>query len=146
MRHRLIAHFPIVEQLRSGRSRLMARDLTAGVTVAALLIPQGMAYAELAGLPAVNGLYASFIPLLAYALLGSSRQLALGPTATVAVLTATVIEPLSGGSATSARLGSNACATRWWHLRSWWAATRWVRRELLVATGPFRLRDRAQLW
>ena len=80
----------------------MARDLTAGVTVAALLIPQGMAYAELAGLPAVNGLYASFIPLLAYALLGSSRQLALGPTATVAVLTATVIEPLSGGSATQA--------------------------------------------
>jgi sulfate permease, SulP family len=80
----------------------MARDVTAGVTVAALLIPQGMAYAELAGLPAVNGLYASFIPLLAYALLGSSRQLALGPTATVAVLTATVIEPLSGGSAAQA--------------------------------------------
>ncbi len=80
----------------------MARDLTAGITVAALLVPQGMAYAELAGLPAVNGLYASFIPLLAYALLGSSRQLALGPTATVAVLTATVIEPLSGGSATKA--------------------------------------------
>jgi sulfate permease, SulP family len=94
--------FPIFEELRSGRSRLTVRDLTAGVTVAALLIPQGMAYAELAGLPAVNGLYASFIPLLAYALLGSSRQLALGPTATVAVLTATVIEPLSGGSATQA--------------------------------------------
>jgi sulfate permease, SulP family len=102
MRRRLIGVFPIFEQLRSGRSRLKARDLTAGVTVAALLIPQGMAYAELAGLPAVNGLYASFIPLLAYALLGSSRQLALGPTATVAVLTATVIEPLSGGSAAQA--------------------------------------------
>ena len=102
MSRRLMSAFPIFEQLGSGRSRLMARDLTAGVTVAALLIPQGMAYAELAGLPAVNGLYASFIPLLAYALLGSSRQLALGPTATVAVLTATVIEPLSGGSATQA--------------------------------------------
>ncbi len=50
----------------------------------------------------MNGLYASFIPLLASALLGSSRRLALGPTATVAVLTATVIEPLSGGSATQA--------------------------------------------
>ncbi len=102
MRRRLMSAFPIFEQLRSGRSRLMARDLTAGVTVAAVLVPQGMAYAELAGLPAVNGLYASFIPLLAYALLGSSRQLALGPTATVAVLTATVIDPLSGGSATQA--------------------------------------------
>ena len=70
--------------------------------MAALLVPQGMAYAELAGLPAVNGLYASFIPLLIYAVLGSSRQLALGPTATVAVLTATVIEPLSDGNPTQA--------------------------------------------
>ena len=52
--------------------------------------------------PAVNGLYASFIPLLVYALFGSSRQLALGPTATVAVLTATVIEPLSHGNASQA--------------------------------------------
>ena len=60
--------------------------VVAGITVAALLVPQGMAYAELAGLPPVSGLYASFVPLLAYALLGSSRQLALGPTATVAVL------------------------------------------------------------
>ena len=102
MKPRLAGTFPIVAQLRDGRSRLAVRDLTAGVTVAALLIPQGMAYAELAGLPAVNGLYASFIPLLIYAVLGSSRQLALGPTATVAVLTATVIEPLSDGSPTQA--------------------------------------------
>ena len=51
MRHKLIAAFPIVEQLRGGPSRLMVRDLTAGITVAALLVPQGMAYAELAGLP-----------------------------------------------------------------------------------------------
>ena len=102
MRHRLNATFPIVEQMRGGPSRLMVRDLTAGITVAALLVPQGMAYAELAGLPAVNGLYASFVPILAYALFGSSRQLALGPTATVAVLTATVIEPLSHGNASLA--------------------------------------------
>lgn len=102
MRHKLSATFPIVEQLRSGPSRLMVRDLTAGITVAAVLVPQGMAYAELAGLPPVSGLYASFVPLLAYALLGSSRQLALGPTATVAVLTATVIAPLSNGNASQA--------------------------------------------
>ena len=102
MRPRFAAAFPVVAQLCDGRSRLTVRDLTAGVTVAALLIPQGMAYAELAGLPAVNGLYASFIPLLIYAVLGSSRQLALGPTATVAVLTATVIEPLSDGSPSQA--------------------------------------------
>ena len=98
MRDKLAAAFPIIEEMRSGPPRLLLRDLTAGVTVAAVLVPQGMAYAELAGLPAVTGLYASFIPLLAYALLGSSRQLAVGPTATVAVLTATVIAPLSNGN------------------------------------------------
>ena len=74
--------------------------------MAAILVPQGMAYAELAGLPAVNGLYASFVPILAYAsALGSSRQMALGPTATVAVLTATLaVEPLgSDGNASLLR-------------------------------------------
>ena len=74
MRPRFAAAFPVVAQLRDGRSRVTVRDLTAGVTVAALLIPQAMAYAELAGLPAVNGLYASFIPLLIYAVSGLSRH------------------------------------------------------------------------
>ena len=102
MRRDLSDAFPIFGQLRVGGPHVMVRDVVAGITVAALLVPQGMAYAELAGLPPVSGLYASFVPLLAYALLGSSRQLALGPTATIAVLTATVIEPLSNGSATQA--------------------------------------------
>ena len=88
---------PIIAVLRGRNSKLLVRDLAAGVTVAALLVPQSMAYAELAGLPAVTGLYASLVPLLGYALLGSSRQLAVGPTATVAVLTATVIAPLASG-------------------------------------------------
>lgn len=56
-------------------------DLISGVTVAVMLVPQGMAYAVLAGLPPVVGLYASTIPLLAYALRGSSRQLSVGPVA-----------------------------------------------------------------
>jgi len=93
---------PIVAALRGSDTKLLVRDLTAGITVAALLVPQGMAYAELAGLPAVAGLYASLVPLVAYALLGSSRQLAVGPTATVAVLTATAIAPLAGGNPTKA--------------------------------------------
>ena len=94
--------FPIIGNLRDGGAQVAVRDVVAGITVAALLVPQAMAYAELAGVPPVSGLYASFVPLLAYALLGSSRQLALGPTATVAVLTATVIEPLTNGSPTQA--------------------------------------------
>ncbi len=58
----------------------------AGLTVAVMLIPQGMAYAMLAGLPPIYGLYASLVPLLLYPLLGTSRQLSVGPVATVSVL------------------------------------------------------------
>jgi len=63
-------------------------DLLAGLTTAVMLIPQGMAYAMLAGLPPIVGLYASTVPLVIYALLGSSRQLAVGPVAMVSLLVA----------------------------------------------------------
>ncbi|MCA9654891.1 MAG: solute carrier family 26 protein [Myxococcales bacterium] len=64
-------------------------DLVAGLTTAVMLIPQGMAYAMLAGLPPIVGLYASTVPLAIYAFLGSSRQLAVGPVAMVSLLVAT---------------------------------------------------------
>ena len=66
-------------------------DLAAGVTVAAMLVPQAMAYALLAGLPPEVGLYAATFPVLAYALFGTSRQLAVGPVAIVSLLTATAL-------------------------------------------------------
>ena len=72
-------------------------DILAGLTVALVLIPQSMAYAELAGLPAYYGLYASFLPPMIAALFGSSRQLATGPVAVVSLLTATALEPLATG-------------------------------------------------
>jgi sulfate permease, SulP family len=72
-------------------------DLVAGVTVAVMLVPQGMAYAALAGMPPVTGLYASIVPLLVYALLGTSRTLAVGPVAIVALLTNTALLPLADG-------------------------------------------------
>ena len=72
-------------------------DLTAGLTVAVMLVPQGMAYAMLAGLPPIVGLYASVVPLLIYAMLGSSRQLAVGPVAMVSLLTATGVGAVAGG-------------------------------------------------
>ena len=71
---------------RYDRGNLPA-DLMAGLIVAVMLVPQGMAYALLAGLPPVIGLYASTVPLLIYALFGSSRQLAVGPVAIVSLLT-----------------------------------------------------------
>jgi MFS superfamily sulfate permease-like transporter len=70
-------------------------DILAGLTVALVLIPQSMAYAELAGLPPYFGLYAAFLPPMVAALFGSSRQLATGPVAVVSLLTATTLEPLA---------------------------------------------------
>ncbi|KHK01498.1 Sulfate permease [Desulfovibrio sp. TomC] len=70
-------------------------DFMAGLTVALVLIPQSMAYAQLAGLPPYYGLYASFLPPLIAALFGSSRQLATGPVAVVSLMTAASLEPLA---------------------------------------------------
>jgi len=76
------------------RSTLKA-DALAGLTVALVLIPQSMAYAQLAGLPAYYGLYAAFLPPMVAALFGSSRQLATGPVAVVSLLAAVALEPLA---------------------------------------------------
>ncbi len=70
-------------------------DLVAGLVVTVLLVPQGLAYAMLAGLPPVIGLYASVLPLLAYALLGSSMTLSVGPVAITALMTASALAPLA---------------------------------------------------
>ena len=70
-------------------------DLIAGLTVALVLIPQSMAYAQLAGLPPYFGLYAAFLPPMVAALFGSSRQLATGPVAVVSLLTAAALEPIA---------------------------------------------------
>ena len=72
-------------------------DLLAGVTVTAYLIPQVMAYAEVAGLPAVVGLWASVAALLVYAVFGSSRQLSVGPESTTALMTATALGGIAAG-------------------------------------------------
>lgn len=75
-------------------------DFLAGLTVALVLIPQSMAYAQLAGLPAYYGLYAAFLPPMVAALFGSSRQLATGPVAVVSLMSAASLEPLAtAGSA-----------------------------------------------
>jgi len=76
-------------------SQVLRADLIAGITVALVLVPQSMAYATLAGLPAYYGLYAAFMPPLVAALFGSSRQLATGPVAVVSLLTAAALEPIA---------------------------------------------------
>ncbi len=73
-------------------------DVMAGITVALVLVPQSMAYAQLAGLPVYYGLYASFLPPMIAALMGSSRQLATGPVAVVSLMTAAALGPLTIGN------------------------------------------------
>ena len=88
---------PGLGQLRGYQRTWLRGDLLAGVTVAAYLIPQVMAYAGLAGLPPVTGLWAIMPALAIYAVLGSSRQLSVGPESTTALMTATVVAPLAAG-------------------------------------------------
>jgi len=80
------------------KPEILKADLIAGITVALVLVPQSMAYAQLAGLPPYYGLYASFLPGIIAALFGSSRQLATGPVAVVSLMTASALEPIAGAN------------------------------------------------
>ena len=86
---------PGVAALRTYRRRWLRYDLVAGVVLAAILVPQGMAYAELAGVPAVTGLYTTIFCLIGYALFGPSRVLVLGPDSSVSPLIFAAIVPLA---------------------------------------------------
>ena len=86
--------------LRHYRPAWFAGDLTAGVIVTVMLIPQSLAYALLAGLPPEVGLYASILPIIAYALLGSSMTLAVGPVAVASLMTASALQPLAAAGST----------------------------------------------
>ena len=88
---------PGLRDLRHYDRAALRPDLIAAVTVAAVAVPASLGMAELAGLPVVVGLYATMLPLAAYALFGSSRQLVVGPEGTLAALTAVTIAPLAGG-------------------------------------------------
>jgi len=86
---------PIASWLPAYQRKYLVADLQAGLTVGVMLIPQGMAYALLAGMPPIYGLYASLLPLLLYALFGSSMHLSVGPTALVSLLVFTGLTPLA---------------------------------------------------
>jgi len=88
---------PGLRELLNYQRSWLRGDVLAGVTVAAYLVPQVMAYATVAGLPAVAGLWAALVPLAVYAVLGSSRQLSVGPESTTALMTASALAPLVAG-------------------------------------------------
>ena len=99
MLHRLFPFLGWINEIRN--PAILRADLVAGITVALVLIPQSMAYAQLAGLPEVYGLYISFLPVVIAALWGSSRQLQTGPVAVVSIMTATALATVVGGTAQS---------------------------------------------
>jgi SulP family sulfate permease len=129
---------PVTAELPRYRGPSAWRDAVAGVTVAALAIPSAMAYAEVAGVSPVNGLYALLLPVVAYALLGSSRQLSVGPEGSLATLVAAAILPLAvAGSPHAAELAAMLailvaiCFAAAWVLRLGWIADYFSRPVLL---------------
>ena len=92
-----IRWLPGLNTLRHYEAPWLRHDLVAGLVMTTMLVPVGIAYAEASGVPGINGLYATIVPLLAYALFGPSRILVLGPDSALAPVILTVVLPLSAG-------------------------------------------------
>lgn len=122
---RLSRHLPILQWGRLYRRSTLANDLIAAVIVTIMLIPQSLAYAMLAGLPPEVGLYASILPLVAYAIFGTSRTLAVGPVAVVSLMTATAVGEIASQGSESYLVAATLLAL--------------ISGATLVAMGLFRL-------
>ena len=95
---RIARYIPILSWGRSYSRETLTSDLVAAIIVTVMLVPQSLAYALLAGLPAEVGLYASMLPLVAYAIFGTSRSLAVGPVAVISLMTASALGEVTAGS------------------------------------------------
>jgi high affinity sulfate transporter 1 len=93
----LNSRLPGIDTLRRYQAAWLRHDIFAGLVLATMLVPVGIAYAAASGLPGINGLYATIIPLLAYALFGPSRIIVLGPDSALAAVILGVVAPLAGG-------------------------------------------------
>src|SRR3954464_8676618 len=94
---RWIRWLPGLKTLRQYESSWLRRDIVAGLVIAKMLLPVGIAYARPSGVPGINGLYATIVPLLAYAVFGPSRILVLGSDSALAPLILGVVGPLAAG-------------------------------------------------
>lgn len=102
--------FPLLSSLRTYNPESFTRDLLAAVIVTIMLIPQSLAYALLAGLPAEMGLYASIVPLVCYALFGTSRTLSVGPVAVISLMTASAVGDIAASGTADYATASIALA------------------------------------
>jgi high affinity sulfate transporter 1 len=98
----LLERIPIVRTLRRYDRADLTPDVVAGLVLASMLIPQGMAYAELTGLPAITGIYTTIAALVGYAIVGPNRRLVLGPDSSLAPVIAAVVLPLAAGDTSAA--------------------------------------------
>lgn len=96
-RKRLFHRLPGLATLRDYDARWLRSDIVAGIVLSTMLVPVGVAYAVASGLPAINGLYATIVPLIAYAIFGPSRVLVLGPDSSLTPIILGVVLPLSAG-------------------------------------------------
>src|SRR5262245_9480422 len=103
------SRLPIPDWLRDYRTAWFRLDLVAGLTAAAIVIPKAMAYATIAGLPVQVGLYTAFLPMVIYAMLGTSRPLRVGRTSTTAILSAAALGQVAPRGDAAALV--TACAT-----------------------------------
>jgi high affinity sulfate transporter 1 len=94
---RWLRWLPGLNTLRQYEATWFRNDLIAGLVITTMLVPVGIAYAEASGIPGINGLYATIVPLLAYAVFGPSRILVLGPDSSLAPIILSVVAPLSAG-------------------------------------------------
>ena len=101
---------PGLETVRRYDVQWLPRDVTAGLVLTTMLVPVGIAYAVASGVPGINGLYATIVPLLAYALFGPSRILVLGPDSSLAAVILAVVAPLAGNDPASAVAVAGAMA------------------------------------
>jgi high affinity sulfate transporter 1 len=99
----VLRHLPGIRMIAAYQPRWLPKDLMAGLVLTAILVPQGMAYAELAGLPPITGLYTSVLCLAGYALLGPSHILVLGPDSSLGPMIAATILPLAGANGSPSR-------------------------------------------
>src|SRR5262245_16320990 len=89
------SRLPVPDWLRDYRTAWFRLDLIAGLTAAAIVIPKAMAYSTIAGLPIQVGLYTAFLPMVIYAMLGTSRSLSVSTTTTIAILSAAALEQVA---------------------------------------------------
>jgi len=106
----LIRWVPALQILRSYDPSWLRHDIVAGLVLTTMLVPVGIAYAQASGLPGINGLYATIVPLLAYAVFGPSRILVLGPDSALAAVILAVVLPLSAGDPQNAVTPGGAMA------------------------------------